>query len=142
MDIKQMLVTMGMLGLFVFAFMSFIITTQNDNGVAIPITNNSIIGSTYSSLETNASATRSQSVNASENFGAITPSQQFGELEVTSIISPTNTAKTIIWGFWTILIQLPMNVLGVNDMVAGLISALLLIFIIIGVWAVWKGAVN
>jgi len=140
MDIKKILSTMAIFGLFIFGIFSFIITTQNDNSVENPITDNSIINKTYGDLQDSLGSSDAQT--ASENFGNIPPTQQYGEVEITSIFSPTTTAKTIILGLWNIFIVLPQSILGVSPVVASLISSILLIFIIIGIWAIWKGVVS
>lgn len=142
MDIKKLLVTMSISAVFVFSIMSFIIITQQDNSVNIPVTNNSIIGDTYSDLETSIQNTKDKAETSSNTFEDIAPTQQYGELEVTSIISPTRTAKTILYGFWNILIKLPMSILGVDESIMNLLTSILIIFVVIGIWAIWKGVVS
>lgn len=140
MDIKQIVITMGILGLFIYSIMSFIVITQIDNNVENPMTNNDIINDSYGDLAVKLSSSEAET--ASDNFGQVPPTQQFGELEVTSIISPTKTAKTIIVGLWNIFIRLPQEVLGVSPIVATIINSILLIVLIIGIWAIWKGVVS
>lgn len=140
MDIKKMLGTMAILGLFVFSIMSFIVNVQNDSSVSNPITDNDLINDSYVDLRGNLSS--SESKDAADNFGQVTPTQEFGELEVTSIVSPTKMIKSLIVGLWNIFIKLPQGILGVSPIVATLISSILLVFIIIGIWAIWKGVVS
>jgi len=142
MDIKKILSNMGISALFVFAIMSFIVITQQENNVDIPITNNSIISEAYSDLDTDISNANTQAESSSNTFGNITPTQEYGELEVTSIISPTRTAKTIIFGFWNTMIKLPIKILGIDESIVYLIGTILIIFVIIGIWAIWKGVVT
>lgn len=142
MDIKRLFSTMGILGLFIFSIMAFIIITQVDNGVISPITNNTLISTTYTNLNDTLLSSQSKTQSASQVFNNITPTQQYGELEVTSIVSPTKIAKAIIIGFWNIFIKLPQVILGVSPIVASLISSIILILIIIGIWAIWKGAIS
>jgi len=142
MDIKKLLTSMGFLGLFIFGIMAWVVITQADNDVELPITNNTLINETYSSLEDELSEAQESSETASGTFGNVTPTQQYGELEVTSIVSPTRIAKTIIVGFWNIFIKLPMVILGISPIVASLVSSIILIFLIIAIWAVWKGVIK
>ena len=142
MDLKHLFTNMAMLGLFTFALMAFIITTQNDNSVTSPITNNTYINDTYGDLSSELSSSKTRAEEGSSNFANVTPTQEYGELEVTSIISPTRVLRTIIIGFWNIFIKLPQVVLGVPAIVASLISSIIVIFLIIGMWAVWKGVIN
>lgn len=140
MDLKQLMITMGVFGLCLFAIMSFIITTQTDNSVSVPITNNTLINQTYGDLysEISSSQTRTQSV--LNTFGNTTPTQQYGELEINSIVSPTRTIRTMIIGLWNIFIKLPQVVLGVSPVVSYMISAIIGLLVVIGIWAIWKGA--
>lgn len=140
MDFKKILINMSLLSLLIFSIMVFIVTTQTDNSVTTKITDNEIINDTYSDLEDSIGSSASQT--ADDNFGSTTPTQQFGELEVTSIISPTKIGKTIIIGFWNTLVKLPISILGVSPAVATLIYSILIISLIIGIWAIWKGAIS
>lgn len=142
MDLKALLITMGTLGLLIFGMMSFILITQNDNQVAIPITDNTLINATYGELQSELNSAQTKSESSLSTFGNVTPTQQYGELEINSIISPTRTIRTIIIGFWNILIKLPQVVLGVSPTVSYIISALIGLLVIIGIWAIWKGAIQ
>lgn len=142
MELKKIMINMALLGLFVFALFAFIITTQSDNNVAVPITNNSLINTTYGDLENEITSSQREVQSSMNTFGNTTPAQQFGELEVNSIISPTRTARAMTLGFFNIIIRLPMIILGVSPIVSYIISALLGILIIIGIWAIWKGAIS
>ncbi len=143
MDIKKLFINMGILGLFVFGFMAFIIITQTENSVEVPITNNTLINETYGDLSDDLSSTQSQTQTASNVFSNATPpTSQLGELNVRSIIGTTRVAKRIIIGLWNIFIRLPMVVLGISPIVAGLISSIILILVIIGIWAIYKGAIS
>lgn len=132
----------GLLSLVMISILSFVVITQSNNSAEIPITNNSIINKTYTDLLSNLSSTQTQTETASSNFVNITPTQQYGELEVTSIVSPTRIVKTMIIGLWNIFIKGPMIIFGVSPVIAALISSILTIFLIIGIWAIWKGVIS
>lgn len=140
MDLKEMLLVTGMMGLFIFSFMAFVITAQTDAGISIKITDNDIINETYGDLQSNLNANDARQ--ASSNFGKTTPTSQFGELELTSIVSPTSIAKELTIGIWNIFIKLPVAILGVDPSIAAFISGIFLILIIIAIWAVWKGVIS
>lgn len=142
MDLKKLFTNMGIFGIFTFSILVFAVFVQNENEVNTPITDHTVINDTYNDLSENLISSSSQTKASLGNFENITPTQQYGELEVTSIISPTKIMKTIILGFWNIFVKLPQAVLGVDESIAGLISSLILIFIIIGIWAIWKGAIS
>lgn len=143
-DIKSILINMAMLGILVFGLMAFILTVQVDNSVdsSSRITNNSLINSSYSDLESTLEQSQDDSqlsLNASEQ---IPSTDSIGDLDVSSTISATRTAKTIVIGLWNIYVKLPMVILGVDPVVASIISSILIILIIIGIWAIWKGAIQ
>ena len=142
MDLKKIMVNMGILGLFVFGIMSFIITTQSDNDITNKLINNDLMNETYGDLNTELKVSQGRTQNFSNTFMTTTPTQQFGELEINSIVSPTRTIKTMIFGLWNIFIKLPQVILGVSPTVSYIISALLVVLVIIGIWAIWKGAVS
>jgi len=140
MDIKKLLSTMAILGLFVFSMMSFIIITQTDSSVANKITDNELINETYGDLEVSLSSTSAQT--SLNTFGENPPTDRpLGEISPTSVWGPLTTGKTIILGLWAIFVELPMQILGVSQTVITIIYSLLFIFLIIAIWAVIKGAI-
>lgn len=141
-DIKSILTNMALFAIISFGIFAFIIITQTDNHVSIKITNDSRINDVYLELNSTFISSQTLSSNSLDSFGNVTPSEQYGTIDVTSIVSPTRIAKAIIIGFWNIFIKLPQSVLGVNSMIAGIISSILIILIIIGIWAIWKGVIN
>jgi hypothetical protein len=141
-DFKNLSITLMISGLFVFCLMAFVITTQVENNSNQTITENEILNRTYSDLSTELNNVQSNSEESSGSFGAITPTQQYGEVEITAIVSPTKIFKSICVGLYNGLIRFPMNVLGVPPVVASLISGIFILSLIIGIWAVWKGAIS
>lgn len=142
-DIKSILTKMVMLGVLVFAIMSFIIIIQSDSDIGSEnmITNNSLINDSYGDLgvSLNNQDSAENSLNSLED---VPPTEYVGDLDVGSTVSATRTARSIIVGTWNILIKLPLVILGVNPVVFGAITTILLIFIAIGIWAIWKGAIS
>lgn len=143
MDLKQMYINIGLLGILVLGLLTFVVTTQTGNSVEIPITNNSRINEAYTDLNETLFQTQSQAQQASNVFGNTTPTQrQLGELEVNSIVATTRLGKAIVISLVNIFIKLPQVILGVSPVVAALISSIVMILLIIGVWAIWKGAIS
>jgi len=132
-----------MLGVLVFAIMSFIIISQNNNNVNVSdrLTNNTLINESYGDLE-NRLNQQTSSENALNALEEVPPQDYVGDLDVASTVSATRTARSIITGLWNIYVKLPMVILGVDPAVAGAITTILLIFMAIGIWAIWKGAIS
>ncbi len=142
MSLKKMFLNMGLLGIFIFGIMTFIIVIQGNNEVEFPITNNSVINETFGSLSGNLSTTERQLQVATGNFDNNTQVRGLGELDVIPVVSQGRITKTIIIGLWNIYIKMPQLVLGVSPIVAGFMSSVLLLFLILGIWAIWKGVTN
>jgi hypothetical protein len=142
MELKKTFGNMALLGLFIFGIFFFIISVQTDNNVAIKITDNTIINRTYGDLSSELGSTQGKTQGSMDTFGTTTPTQEFGEIEITSIVSPTRTIKTLIWGVWSSITVLPQSILGVSPIIASVISSILIIGVILGIWAIWKGVVS
>ena len=142
-DIKSILTNMVVFGILAFAIMSWIIIIQSDSdmGQENMITNNSLINDSYGDLATSLDGQNSaeNSLNSLDD-NPVTPG--VGDLNPASMVSTTRTARTMVIGSWNIFIKLPQVILGVSPVVAGAINSILLIFIAIGIWAIWKGAIS
>ncbi len=143
MNLKSILVNMVLLGVLVFAIMSTLIIIQNDGNLDQDerITNNPLINDSYGDLERSLDGQSSseESLNSLED---VPPTEYVGDLDVGSVVSATRTFRTIVVGLWNIYVKLPIVILGVNPVVSGAITTILLLFIAIGVWAIWKGAIS
>lgn len=142
MEFKKIFINFALLGLIVFGMMSFIIIFQSDNNSTERITNNQIINKTYNDLYANLSTSQTTAQQQNTIFGDVTPTESYGEVEIDSVVSPTKAFKSIILGIYNVLIKLPSQILGVSPVVSAIISAILIMFLIIGIWAIWKGAIS
>jgi hypothetical protein len=142
MDFKKLFVSFALLGIIIFGMMSFIIKFQTDNNSPERLTDNQIINNTYNSLFSNLSSSGDTANIQNQIFGNVTPTQQYGEVEITSVVSPTSAFKSIMLGTYNILIKLPSEILGISPVVTAILNAILILMIIIGIWAIYKGAIN
>ncbi len=142
-DIKSILVNVIVLGILTFAIMNFIIGIQINNEVDPEnrITNNSLINESFGDLEVSLDQ-QAASENALDSLEDVPPTEYVGDLDVGSTVSATRTARATVVAIWNIYIKLPMIILGVSPIVASGISTILLIFLAIGIWAIWKGAIS
>jgi hypothetical protein len=139
MEFKKLFINFALLGLIVFGMLSFIIIFQNDNGATDKILSNQIINKTYGDLYRNLSNSQSTASQQSDIFGDVTPTESYGEVQIDSVVSPTKAFKSIILGIYNILIKLPSQLLGVSPIVGAVISAILIMLLILGIWLIWKG---
>lgn len=139
MDFKKLFINLAVVALVTLAIFSFVITTQTDNNTENLITNNSIINDSYGNLYNNLSSYQDNANSVSSDFGTVPPSSSFGIVDVGSVVSTTSVFRSLTVGTYNILIALPMKILGVPPLVAGLISAIIILLIILGIWAIWRG---
>ena len=142
MDFKKTFIAFALLGLVILGIMSFAIQFQKDNDSPERLTDNQIINNTYSDLLGNLSNSENSAKEQDTVFGNVTPTQSYGEVEITSIVSPTKAFKSMILGTYNILIKLPSQILGVSPVVSAILSAILILLLIVGIWAIYKGAIN
>ena len=142
MDFRKTFINFSMLGLVIFGMFSFIIIFQYDNNSSERLSDNEIINDTYNNLYIELG--EAQNVGNEQNtiFGETNPTQSYGEVEINSVVNPTKAFKSIILGVYNVLIKLPAQIFGVSEIVGGIISAILIILLIIGIWAIWKGSIT
>ena len=142
-NLKTIMINMITLGILIFGIMSFIVIIQSDSNLDNEdrITNHTLINDSYVDLESSLSK-EDESEESLDSLEEVPPQSTLGDLDIASIISTSRTVRSIIISLWNIYIKLPMVILGVDPMVAGAISTILLILIAIGIWAIWKGAIS
>ena len=142
MDLKGIYSNMVLVSLLIFGIVSFALIMQNDNDAPEKLLDNELMNRTYSELYGNLSAIQDESQTSNDVFGNFTPNENLGVWEVTPIVSPTRGFKAITTGFYNILVQLPMKVLGVSPIVASVVSGIFILLLILAVWGVWKGVLK
>lgn len=142
-DLKSTLKNFLVLGVLVFGIMSFIIIIQEDSGMDASrvITNNSLIDESFGDLGSNLSRQQGAE-NALNSLEDVPPTEYVGDLDPSSTVSATRTARAIVVGLWNIYIKLPQVILGVSPIVASALTTILLLFFAIFIWAIWKGAIS
>lgn len=142
-DLKAIYINMAVLGILTLSIISFIIGTQTDNTVGTDnkLLNNTLINESYGDLEQTLEGSKSEMKASSDNLEDIPPSESIGDLDVASTISTTRSAKGIIVGLWNTFTKFP-ELLGVPSIITKVLTSILLLLIIIGIWALWKGAIT
>ena len=118
-DIKYILKNMVVLGILVYAIMSWIIIIQSDSNIDQEnmITNNSLINDSYGELRQSLN-NQNSTENSLNSLEDVPPTEYVGDLDVGSVVSATRTARTMVTGLWNIYIKLPQVILGVSPIVA------------------------
>ena len=135
---RELFITFALIGIFVFASISFIVTTQTDNEVENTILENEDINRTYVDLESNLNSTRSQVQTQKDSFESENPERGFGSLIIFSIVGVGKTFAGITLGVYNIFIVLPSAVLGIPRIVVGILTAILVVSLILLIWRVYR----
>lgn len=142
MDFKGLFISIIIVGMVILSIMSFTIQLQTDNNTAELITNNTIINNSYGKLESNLSSARTNADSAEQTFGGVTPTSTYGIVDVTSVVSPLRIFRSMVVGTFNVLIVLPVKILGLPPLISGVLSAILFLLIILGIWAIWRGVAS
>ena len=135
---RETFITFALIGIFIFAGISFIVTTQRDNNVDETILEDEIINRTYSKLETNLSDFESATQTQKESFEEEIPERGFGSLIIFSIISVGQKFTGLIAVVYNIMIILPASILGIPKVVISVLSSILIVSLILLVWRVYR----
>ena len=139
MDFKDIFVNSILLSLVLIALFSFIISTQINNGVSHPISEDKLLNSTYNSLKQNVTTNVEQSNKQYQSFNEENPNIEAGSIVLSTIISGGKNFGSMIFPIYNYLIKLPIQKLGVEDYVTGSILMILIFLIILGIWFIIKG---
>lgn len=126
------------LALVVVGLLSFSFTLQEDNDAANPLSNHSLFNDTATSLKESISSSETSSKTQQTNFNEENPRSGFGSIVLFGIVSAGKTFTTMIYSFFTLIIKIPMIVLGIDSVIVSALVTIMAITIIIGVWIVYK----
>ena len=135
---RDVFVTFALIGIFVFAGISFIVQTQLDNDVENTILENEVINKTYTNLETDLSDFGSETQTQKESFESEIPERGFGSLIIFAIIGVGQKFTGMITGIYNIFIVLPASILGISPVVIGVFTAMLIVSLILLAWRVYR----
>ena len=125
----------GLVVLSLFAFGSFF---QSDNNIENQFMENTLMNDTYGSLRTDLGGLRDKSQAQKTLFESENPTSGFGTILLFSIVSTGKVFNGMIIGTFNTLIKLPVVFLGLDPIIVSIISTMLILTIIIGLWVVYK----
>ena len=127
-----------LIGLIILSMFAFGIFFQQDNSVEEPFIDNSLMNETYSQLQTDLGGLRDQSQAQKTLFESENPTSGFGTILLFSIVSTGKVFNSMIIGTFNTLIKLPVVILGLDPVIISVLSTMLILTIIIGLWIVYK----
>ena len=140
-DFKSLFISFAVLGLFVLAFMSFVINFQQDNDVSDHIFKDELMNETFGKLNTQLTGSGNSMSNSLGAFENETQKSGVLGLVFNTIPSAGKSISGIIKGVYSVIIILPAQKLGINKIVFSVLNAILLTLIIIGLWRLYKSGI-
>jgi len=134
----KLFVNFILIGLIALGILSFTVGLQQDNNLNDTITNNALINSTFSNLESDLGGFRDEAQPQKSVFETENPTEGFGSILLFSIISSGKVFNSMVVGIFNSIVRLPATILGIDPVIFSVITTLLVITIIFGLWSVYK----
>ena len=135
---RQVFTIFALIGLLVFATISFIATSQSENQVEDTILENQVINNTFNRLGTNLSAFGSGTQTQRATFESEIPERGFGSLIIFSIVSFAQKSTGLVVAIYNVMIILPASVLGISPIVFSVLNSIFLLALILLAWRVYR----
>ena len=127
-----------MIGLLVLALFSVIIIVQNDNDAVQPLIEDKLFNSTYLNLNNTIADLEATSSSKYGLFTTEKPVLGFGSIVLFTIVNVGKTFGNAIFVLFTLIIKVPLIVLGIDPTIVAMVISFLTISIIIALWVVYK----
>jgi len=135
---QELFTNFMLIGLVVLSMFAFGVFFQQENSVDTPFIENTLMNNTYHSLYTNLNSLRDESQAQKTLFESENPTGGFGTILLFSIVSSGKVFNGMVVGTFNTLIKLPVVILGIDPVIVSVLSTLLILTIIIGLWIVYK----
>lgn len=137
-NFQNLFVNMAFIGLIVFGLFAFTIIVQEDNDAPEKIVDNSLINNTYTSLRSDLEGFQESSQAQKLLFEREQPTLGFGTLLFYSVISAGKVFNGMIGVVFNSIIKLPVVILGLDPVLVSVITTILVLVIIVGLWIIYK----
>lgn len=135
---KDLWVNLAIFGLLIFGMFSLGITLQDNNSTNESLKNNTLINTTYNNLSSRLDDLEDSTNTQKANFESESPTLGFGSLIFFTITSAGKVFNGLVIGIYNVLIKFPVTTLGLSPIVSGVLTAVLVVLIVLGLWAVYK----
>ncbi len=135
---ESLFVNFALVSLLIVGLFSFGVILQSNNNADEKIVDIPILNKTFRSLEEDLVAAQPKSQNQLDIFETEEPKTGFGSLLLFSVVSSGKTFTGIIIGTFNVLIRLPTVVLGVSPVISAVLSTIIIISFILGLWVLYK----
>lgn len=134
----DLFVNFMLVGLVILSLFSFGVFFQEENNLDEQFIENSLMNETYSNLRTQLGELRDESQAQKTLFESENPTSGFGTILLFSIVSSGKVFNGMVVGVFNTIIKLPTVFLGIDPVVLSVLSAILILAIIIGLWRLYK----
>lgn len=134
----EMMINFLMVGLVVLGIFAFGIGFQSENDINNKFIDDPLMNSTFASLENDLAGLRDTSQDQRTVFESEKPTEGIGTILLFSIVKSGQVFNNMIVGVFNLLIRLPVSVLGVSESVASVLSTIVIILGMLGLWAIYK----
>lgn len=135
---SEIFVSILVVGLVVFGAISFAVTTQSDNGASQRIIDDPLINDSFEGLRENLEGLESTSQGQYGNFTSEQPKTGFGSIVVFAIVSVGKNFGNVIIDLATLIVTLPLTVLGIPATASSVIFAWLILSVLVALWILYK----
>lgn len=135
---EELFINFALGTLLIVSIFAFGISLQADNNASESITDNALLNSSFGQLQEDLGGMRDKTQTQRELFEEETPTTGFGSLILFSIVSSGKVFTGVIAGTFNVLIKLPIVLFGVDPIVSAVLSSILGVMIIFGLWFVYK----
>ena len=135
---ESLFINFTLAGLLVLGILFFALTLQQDNNADVLLTNNTILNQAFGELQTDLGGMRDTAQTQKEAFETESPTAGFGSLILFSIVSSGKVFTGMTFGIFNVLIKLPMVLFGVDPIISSVLSTILIVAFILGLWVLYK----
>lgn len=128
----------GILALVILGLMSFAIIIQSDNSAPQPISSDPNYSHTFSSLNSSLSDLEGTSQSQWNSFKSENPIAGFASIVMFSIVNIGKTFGSLTFSAFSIIIALPVLVLGIPATATSLLLSWLTIAFVVALWILYK----
>ncbi|GAG98943.1 unnamed protein product [marine sediment metagenome] len=126
------------LGLMILALFSVIVIVQRDNEASQPLIDNELISSSYEGLNETIGGLEGTSATQYDLFSKDKPTPGLGAIVMFTIVGIGKTFGNMIFTIFTLVIKVPLIVLGIDQTIIAMIISFLTISVVIALWIVYK----
>lgn len=138
MELRELIISFVLVGLFVFLVIFAAIGASIDNGSESSLLANDNIKNTYNSLNKSLFEAQAQAGNSSQAYTSDIGGIAFGWLVLQYIVTIGKTLGDFAIGIYIIIFGLIAKTLGIPDIVVGVIFFGLVTTIIFAAWATYR----